>query len=78
MNTGAIREQLHQYIEQANDKKIQGLFLLVEDEINQFSSFQLSKEEIATLSRERNRHLNKESPSYDWEEAKKIIRNNRK
>lgn len=74
MNTAAIRQQLHEYIEQVNDKKIEGLYLFVSDEINsQHISF--SEEQISYLDAEREKYMKGEGKSYGWEEAKKIIRN---
>ena len=74
MNTTAIRQQLHEYIEQVNDKKIEGLYLFVEDEINQHH-LSLTEEQINFLDQEREKHLQGESHSYSREEAKEMIRN---
>lgn len=35
MDTTTIRKQLHDYIEVAEDKKIQAIYTMVEDEINE-------------------------------------------
>lgn len=69
-----IRQQLHDFIEHADDKRIQGLYLFIEDEIESKRICELSDEEIALLDKERMLHLNGESKSYTWEEAKDIIR----
>lgn len=74
MNTAAIRQQLHEYIEQVNDKKIEGLYLFVEDEINQYH-MSLTEDQINFLDQERGKHLKGDSRSYSREEAKEIIRN---
>ena len=74
MDTAAIRQQLHEYIEQVNDKKIEGLYLFVEDEINrQHRSF--TEDQIKFLDQEREKHLKGESRSYSREEASEMIPN---
>jgi DNA-binding protein Fis len=35
MDTTTIRKQLHDYIEVAEDKKVQAIYTMVEDEINE-------------------------------------------
>ena len=35
MNTADIRKQLHDYLEVANDKKINAIYIMVEDEIKE-------------------------------------------
>ena len=35
MNTANIRKQLHDYLEVANDKKINAIYIMVEDEIKE-------------------------------------------
>lgn len=74
MNTAAIRQQLHEYSERANDKKVEGLYMFVEDEINNPQTFRLSEEQLRILDEEREAHLSGESQSYSWEKAKQIIR----
>jgi hypothetical protein len=74
MDTATIRQQLYEYIEQVNDKKIEGLYLFVEDEISK-QHVTLSEEQVDFLDEEREKHLKGESKSYSWEEAKEIIRN---
>lgn len=37
MNTETIREQLHNYLEIANDKKLKAFYVMVEDEIKETS-----------------------------------------
>lgn len=73
MNTAMIRQQLHEYIEQVSDKKIEGLYLFVADEINS-QHISLSEEQIDFLDKERAMYIKGEGQSYSWEEAKEIIR----
>ncbi|MDQ2719401.1 MAG: hypothetical protein M3Z26_06510 [Bacteroidota bacterium] len=78
MTTTAIRKKLITYIADADDKKVKGLYMLVEDEISNGGKFQLSDEYIKILEGEKEKHVNEKSKSYSWEEAKQIIRGKRK
>jgi hypothetical protein len=73
MNTATIRQRLHEYIEQVNDKKIEGLYLFVSDEINS-QHIALSDEQVRFLDEEREKYEQGEGQTYSWEEAKAIIR----
>jgi len=74
MNRAVIQERLFEYIEHATDKKLQGLYLLVEDEISDQSSFVLSEDELRILDEERSKHLKGITRSYNLSEAQAIIR----
>ena len=78
MTTTAIREKLITYIADADDKKVKGLYMLVEDDINSAGEFKLTDEHLEILEEEREKHVNGKSKSYSWEEAKQIIRGKRK
>lgn len=78
MTTTAIREKLITYISDANEKKVKGLYMLVEDEINSGGEFKLTDDHLEILEEERKKHVNGKSKSYSWEEAKQIIRGKRK
>jgi hypothetical protein len=77
MDRAVIQEKLFEYIEQATDKKLQGLYMLVEDEIGSQPSFTLSEDELRILDEEREKHLQGESRSYNLSEAQSIIRGQR-
>ncbi len=74
MTTAAIRKKLITYIAEADEKKIKGMYLLFEEEIENTQPFTLTEKQINILEQEREKHLNGESKSYSWQEAKKIIR----
>ena len=78
MTTSAIRKMLMSYIAEAEDKKVKGLYMLIEDDIAVNKKFKLSAEQIKILDLEKQKHLAGKSKSYNWEEAKEIIRNKRK
>jgi hypothetical protein len=78
MTTTAIRKKLITYIADADDKKVKGLYMLVEDEISKKTKFSLSSAQIKILDAEKEKHINGKSKSYSWPEAKDIIRGKRK
>jgi hypothetical protein len=78
MTTTAIRKKLITYIADADDKKVKGLYMLVEDDISQKTKFSLSAAQLKMLDAEKEKHINGKSKSYSWPEAKDIIRGKRK
>jgi len=77
MTTAAIRERLMIYIADAQDDKLKALYTLLEDNIEETSSFVLTKEHLKILEEEEALHLSGKSKSYSWNEAKQIIRGQR-
>ncbi|MES1226136.1 MAG: hypothetical protein ABUT20_62250 [Bacteroidota bacterium] len=78
MTTTAIRKKLMTYIADADDKKLKGLYMLVEDEISKKEKFSLSASHLKIVEQEREKHVKGKSKSYSWPEAKDIIRGKRK
>ena len=78
MTTTAIRKKLITYIADAKDKKVKGLYMLVEDEISMQENFKLNNEHTKILEEERSLHIKGKSKSFSREEAKFIIRGKRK
>jgi hypothetical protein len=78
MTTTAIRKKLMNFIADADDKKIKGMYMLFEEQIEQGEVFKLTDEHIKILDGERDKHLSGKSKSYDWESAKQIIRGKKK
>lgn len=78
MTTSAIRKKLINFIADADDKKIKGMYMLFEEEIEKGESFALANEHIIILDEEREKHMNGKSKSYDWQQAKQIIRGKKK
>ncbi len=74
MTTIAIRKKLMTYIADADDKKVKGLYMLVEDDISQKEKFKLSGAQLKIVEEERAKHIKNKSKSYTWPEAKDIIR----
>lgn len=78
MTTTAIRKKLMSYIADADDKKVKGLYLLVEDDMAEAEKFKLSADHIKILEEERDKHVKGKSKSYSWNETKDIIRSKKK
>jgi len=74
MTIAVMREQLLAYLTDADDKKIKGLYSLLEENITDRSLNTLTKEQLDFLNKERQLHLSGKSKSYTWEETKEFIR----
>ncbi len=78
MTSSTIRKKLMTYIADADDKKVKGLYMLVEDEITGGEKFKLSAEHLKLVEQEREKHVKGKSKSYSWAEARQMIRGTRK
>jgi hypothetical protein len=56
MNTAAIRQELHNYLEVADDKKLKAIYVMVEDEIKD-TAVEYTDEFKAELDRRVNHYL---------------------
>ena len=74
MTTSVMRAQLIAYLADADDKKITGLYALLEDTMQERASSSLTKEQLNFLDGDRKKHLSGESVSHSWEEVKEMIR----
>lgn len=74
MTTSTLRKKLINFIADADDKKIKGMYLLLEEEIEKEEAFILSDEHIAILDQEHENHVTGKSQSHSWSEAVTIIR----
>lgn len=72
----SLKQKLIHYIEGADERKLQAIYTILEDEIE--GEYFYSKEEIKEFYDRRQKHLNGESKSYTVEEAHNLIRQNRK
>lgn len=66
------------YIADADDKKVKGLYMLIEDDISNKEKFEPDDEQIKMLERDRNEHIKGKSKSYSREDAKQIVLGKRK
>ena len=75
METIKIREKLHQYIDLADERKIEAIYIMLEDEI---ASYDYNMDEIELFHERRERHLAGKSQSYTLEQSLKIIRDSKR
>lgn len=66
----SLRDKLHQYIDVADEQKLQAIYTLLEDEIN----WRYTTEEIDVFHQRRENHLKGTSKSYTTEESLKATR----
>ena len=78
MTTAAIRKKLISYIADADDKKVKGLYMLVEDDMPGAAHFKLSSDQMNILEEERAQYMKGEGLSHSWEESKHLIRSRKK
>jgi hypothetical protein len=74
MQTTSIKQKLHQYIDNS-DEKLLKLMLVLAKEYNEDDDFEyeFTDEEIKVFDERRAKRLSGESRTYSWEEAKDII-----
>jgi hypothetical protein len=66
MNTAkSLRDKLHQYIDVADEQKLQAIYVLLENEID----WHYTSADIAMLHQRRENHINGNSKSYGVEES---------
>jgi hypothetical protein len=72
MSTAELRGKLHEYIDMADEKHIEAMYLLLEKEMN--TSYVLDKETIQELERREQEYLSGSGESYTAEESVEMIR----
>lgn len=70
MNTTAIRQQLHNYLEIAEDKKIKAIYTMLEDEINTEAN-NWDEDFIKELENRSKSFINGTAKTYTWDETKR-------
>ena len=74
MDTVMIKGRLHEYIERADDKHLEAIYILLEKEIT--TSYQYDKASLDMLYARRDNHLKGQSKSYTAKEVFDSIRAN--
>jgi hypothetical protein len=69
MSTVDIRQKLHDYIDAAPDKKVEAIFTMVEDEIEEDYDHWEDEEFVAELQRREDNYLKGKSKTYTMEES---------
>jgi putative addiction module component (TIGR02574 family) len=72
MNTAAIRQKLHSYLEVANDKKVKAIYAIMENDIEE-SSVEYSDDFKAELDRRYADYKNGKSKIVTAQESKRRI-----
>ena len=67
MRTTQIRQQLHDYIDSAEDKKLKAIYTLLEDDLS--DDYQLSITQKEELDKRYNDHQNGIGRTYSWDET---------
>jgi hypothetical protein len=75
-SSGPLRSKLHQYIDAADEQKLQAIYKLFENEIEKGPPY--NKEEIELFYERRRRHFAGEGKSYSVEESINRIKLNSK
>ena len=70
-----LRDKLHKYIDVAEERKIEAIFTMLEEDI---ASYGYEASDIETFHERRNKHLKGESASYSPEESLEKIRAGKK
>lgn len=68
----AIRQKLHDYIDKANQRKLEAIYIILEEEIEHGQGY--NEETIARFYKIRENHLNGNSKYYTVEETLESIR----
>jgi len=72
-----IRQKLMTYIADAEDSKVEALYVLLENEMDESNRFVLSDNQFRILEREHELYLKGEGKSYSVEESFNIIKGKR-
>ncbi|MDP9048784.1 MAG: addiction module protein [Bacteroidota bacterium] len=72
MRTTQIKQQLHDYIDSAGDKKLKAIYTLLEGDINE--EFTLTAEQKKELDRRHDDYMNGVGETYTWEETVAMAR----
>ena len=76
MTSAAIRQQLHQYIDVTDDKKIEALYTLLQNDMEQ--KYECTPDELNMLHERAEKYLKGETETYTVEESHTMIRQQRK
>jgi putative addiction module component (TIGR02574 family) len=75
MKSIELKQEIHGYIEQADDKILQAIKTLVKPSITQI---QLSKSQKLELDKRKTAHTSGKSKSFTWEQTEKMLKSRKK
>lgn len=73
MTTAAIRERLYDYIRDADDKKIEAIYTLLGDQVNETAHWSEDKVFVADLDERVKRYEEGTDQGYTWDELEASI-----
>lgn len=73
MNTVSIRAQLHDFIENGDEKLLELMYSVARKYTHELQAPLFNKEEIELFTERRNKRISGETKLYSWEEAKNIV-----
>jgi len=78
MNAVELRNELHEFIERADDRHLEAIYILVSEDVKRVSSHNYDVSEIEMLHKRREAHLSGESKSLTVEESIELIRSGKR
>jgi hypothetical protein len=69
MTTPKIRKQLHEYIDNAEDRKLKAIYTMLENEIENLNQSGLTDGQKKELDFRLEEYLNEKTKSYSWEDT---------
>lgn len=72
MTTSGIKEILHQYIDESDDRLLKLLYAVAK-EYNEDDEYIFTEEDIKEFDNRRQKRLNSESQTFSWNEARNMI-----
>ena len=73
MQTLEIRQKLHQYIDDGDEKLLKLMFALAREYNDDDIDFLFTEEDIRVFDERREKRLKGESKTFGWQEAKEMI-----
>ncbi len=73
METLDIRQKLHQYVDNGDEKLLKLMFVLAKEYNDDDIEYAFTDEDIKIFDKRRDKRLKGESNTYNWQEAKNII-----
>ena len=73
MNTIVIKEKLHNYIENCDDKVLKLMFALAKEYSEEDDSYEFTDDEIKEFEARREARLSGVSKTYTWQEVKQKV-----
>jgi hypothetical protein len=75
MATSQIREELHEYIDSVDEKKLEAIYLVLKDNIN--SGYSYNPDELSEIYSRRNRFINGDEEVLTTEELVNFVHQNK-